>query len=164
LFSHVRIAENQTVGELLYGKNVACEGLTRLPAEYLLRISKRRGICTMGSGHPINFLSPLRDLERVSRYPPVLVWEEENREECQVRVVGEYESSIEKRCWCESIVIVEQVIIEAQCHHTVQWTVVTGSWEIGDEVPAFPRASPSHHLTRYSPPMGSQNSKYVQIT
>jgi len=84
----------------------------------------------MGSGHPINFLSPLRDLERVSRYPPVLVWEEENREECQLRVVGEYEPSIEKRCWCESIVLVEQVIIEAQCHHTVlyseQWSQAHG--------------------------------------
>ena len=58
--THVRLAENQNVGERMW------EGLTRLPTECVLRISKRRGIWTMGSGQAINFLSPLRNVERVS--------------------------------------------------------------------------------------------------
>jgi hypothetical protein len=107
----VRITEKKNVGGLLYGKNVAYVGLTRLPTEYLL--------------YAINFSSPLWNVlkpwttvqsrfditqkvanlhekrkdvvvERV--FSGLGFWEDENREECQLGVVGEHEPSMEKRC------------------------------------------------------------------
>ena len=42
------MAENQKVGELLYGKDVAYGGLTKLPTEYSLQVSESRDLdCRM---------------------------------------------------------------------------------------------------------------------
>ena len=107
----VLMSENswEHVGELLYGKNVTYEGLTRLPTEDLLSVSQDLGHwirlcyqilvavveCTESldygpkefdiSQEAAKLCEKRKEVGRAAWHPLVLIWDEENQEECQLR-------------------------------------------------------------------------------